>query len=37
VAGGIGITPLVGMAQALAAHGADVRMAYAARREDELV
>ena len=37
LAGGIGITPLVGMAQVLAAHGAEVRMAYAARRDDELV
>ncbi|HKX42818.1 MAG TPA: PDR/VanB family oxidoreductase [Burkholderiaceae bacterium] len=31
VAGGIGVTPLVGMAQQLAARGADVRMLYAAR------
>jgi ferredoxin len=31
VAGGIGITPLVGMARALAARGAPVRMLYAAR------
>ena len=36
VAGGIGVTPLVGMAQALAARGADVRMRYAARSADEL-
>ena len=31
VAGGIGVTPLVGMAQALAAANADVRFLYAAR------
>lgn len=37
VAGGIGITPLVGMAQMLAGKGADVRMRYAARSADELV
>jgi len=37
VAGGIGITPLVGMAQMLAGKGADVRMRYAARSVDELV
>jgi ferredoxin-NADP reductase len=37
VAGGIGITPTVGMAQMLAARGADVRMCYAARSADELV
>lgn len=37
VAGGIGITPLVGMAQLLAAKGADVRMRYAARNAAELV
>lgn len=37
VAGGIGITPLVGMAQMLAAKGADVRMRYAARSAAELV
>ncbi len=37
VAGGIGITPLVGMAQLLAARGADVRMCYAARSAAELV
>lgn len=36
VAGGIGITPLVGMAQALAARGADVRVLYAARGDAEL-
>ncbi len=37
VAGGIGITPLVGMAQTLAAKGADVHMRYAARNAGELV
>ena len=37
VAGGIGITPIVGMAQMLAARGADVSMCYAARSADELV
>lgn len=37
VAGGIGITPLLGMAQALAARGADVRMAYAAHAAADLV
>lgn len=37
VAGGIGITPLLGMALALLARGADVRMAYAVRNADELV
>jgi ferredoxin-NADP reductase len=37
VAGGIGITPIVGMAQMLAARGADVRLCYAARSADELV
>lgn len=37
VAGGIGITPLVGMAQMLAAKGADVRMRYAVRNAAELV
>ncbi len=36
VAGGIGVTPLVGMARALAARGAPVRMLYAARSEAEL-
>lgn len=36
VAGGIGITPLVGMAQLLAARGSRVRMLYAARSQDEL-
>ena len=37
LAGGIGITPVFGMALALAARGADVRMVYAARSEGELV
>jgi ferredoxin-NADP reductase len=37
VAGGIGITPLVGMAQMLHAKGADVQMRYAARSAAELV
>ncbi|MEO6032265.1 MAG: PDR/VanB family oxidoreductase [Burkholderiaceae bacterium] len=37
VAGGIGITPLVGMALQLAQRGADLRMRYAARSDDELV
>lgn len=37
VAGGIGITPLVGMALALAKRRAPLRMAYAARSPDELV
>jgi len=37
LAGGIGITPLVGMAQMLAERGADIRMCYAARQGDELV
>jgi ferredoxin-NADP reductase len=36
VAGGIGITPLVLMAKALAARGAKVRMIYGARSDDEL-
>ena len=36
VAGGIGITPIVGMALLLAERGADVRMCYAARAEAEL-
>ncbi|HEY9067562.1 MAG TPA: PDR/VanB family oxidoreductase [Burkholderiaceae bacterium] len=35
VAGGIGVTPIVGMAQQLAARGADVRMLYAARGATE--
>jgi ferredoxin-NADP reductase len=37
IAGGIGITPIVGMAQMLAARGANVRMRYAARSAAELV
>jgi len=36
VAGGIGVTPLVGMARQLAARGADVAMRYAARSSAEL-
>jgi vanillate O-demethylase ferredoxin subunit len=36
VAGGIGITPLLGMARALAARGASVRMLFGARSEEEL-
>jgi vanillate O-demethylase ferredoxin subunit len=36
IAGGIGITPIVGMAQQLAAHGADLKLLYAARSADEL-
>lgn len=36
VAGGIGITPLLGMAQSLAARGADVRLCYGARADNEL-
>jgi ferredoxin-NADP reductase len=36
IAGGIGITPLVGMAHALARSGADMRMMYCARTRDEL-
>lgn len=35
VAGGIGITPLVGMATTLAARGADLRLLYAARSDAE--
>jgi vanillate O-demethylase ferredoxin subunit len=35
--GGIGITPIVGMAQMLAARGANVQMRYAARSAAELV
>jgi ferredoxin-NADP reductase len=35
VAGGIGITPIAGMAQLLAARGADVRLLYAARQAAE--
>ncbi len=37
VAGGIGITPLLGMAQLLARRGAPLRMLYAARCADELI
>ena len=37
IAGGIGITPIVGMAQLLAAKRATLRMRYAARSADELV
>jgi vanillate O-demethylase ferredoxin subunit len=37
VAGGIGITPLLGMALALARRAAPLRMAYAARSAEELV
>lgn len=36
IAGGIGITPIVGMALALATSDAPVRLAYAARTRDEL-
>jgi len=36
VAGGIGITPIVGMAQLLAERGANLRMCYAARSDAEL-
>lgn len=36
VAGGIGITPIVGMAQLLARRGAAVRLLYAAHTRDEL-
>ncbi len=36
IAGGIGITPLVGMAQMLAKRGADVRMLYAVRGDRDL-
>ncbi len=37
VAGGIGITPIIGMAQALADKNANVRLCYAARSAEELV
>jgi len=37
VAGGIGITPILGMALALAARGASMRLCYAARDDGELV
>jgi ferredoxin-NADP reductase len=36
IAGGIGITPMLGMAQSLAARGAKVQMRYAARSTAEL-
>jgi ferredoxin-NADP reductase len=36
VAGGIGITPILGMAQLLAERGADLRVCYAARGDAEL-
>ncbi|CAN1511396.1 Hmp Flavodoxin reductases (ferredoxin-NADPH reductases) family 1 [Rhabdaerophilaceae bacterium] len=36
-AGGIGVTPMVGLASALARRGAEVRMVYAVRDESELV
>ena len=36
VAGGIGITPLLGMAQTLAARGAVVKLLFGARSDDEL-
>ncbi len=36
VAGGIGVTPISGMARTLARRGADVTMLYAARTSDEL-
>lgn len=37
VAGGIGITPILGMALLLARRGASLRMVYAARHEGELI
>ncbi len=37
IAGGIGITPIVGMAQLLSGRGADVTLLYAAREAQELV
>ena len=37
VAGGIGITPILGMALLLARRGASLRMLYAARHADELI
>ncbi len=37
VAGGIGITPLAGMAQVLARRGAPLRLAYAARSAEDMV
>ncbi len=36
VAGGIGITPLLGMAQALAARGANARLLFGAQSDEEL-
>ncbi len=36
VAGGIGVTPMLSMAQALVRHGASLRMVYAARSRTEL-
>jgi ferredoxin-NADP reductase len=36
VAGGIGITPIVGMAEALTRHGQRFRLLYAVRRRDQL-
>jgi ferredoxin-NADP reductase len=36
VAGGIGVTPMVGMAHALARHGRPFRMLYAARSRDQM-
>ncbi len=36
VAGGIGITPIYGMAHALVQHGTPVRLAYTARHRDQL-
>ena len=36
IAGGIGITPLIGMAQTLAARGAPVQLCFGARSEEEL-
>ncbi len=36
VAGGIGVTPLLGMAQALAARSANVRMLFGAQSDEEL-
>jgi vanillate O-demethylase ferredoxin subunit len=37
VAGGIGITPILGMAEAIAAHGTPVRLAYCGRRRADMV
>lgn len=37
IAGGIGVTPMVGMAQSLVRQGADVSMLYAARSRCEMV